>query len=211
MAERELTAGVLSAIAAGVIRPVLFVELEYESGGLPAFLRLFTGVGQMSWNGQTWTGGRDLLTISPVRESTSLEAIGFSVQMSGLPADKLSIALQSMRKNKPGKLWLGFFDAANALIPDPYPLRRGRFDVAPISRSGVTMTIEARYEGPLARLLISNERRYTHEDQQLRLAGDMGFDQVPELQDAHDLWGPAVPVGPPAWPVVGGGNSSGDS
>jgi hypothetical protein len=212
MAERELTAGVLSAIGSGVIRPALFAELEYESGGVPAFLRIFTGVGQMSWNGQTWTGGRDLLAISPIRESTSLEAIGFAVSLSGLPADKLSIALQSMKKNKPGKLWLGFFDSSNALIPNPYPIRRGRFDVAPISRDGATMTIEARYEGPLARLLVANERRYTHEDQQLRLAGDLGFDQVPELQDAQDLWGSAVPAGPPAaWPYTPSTNSQGDS
>lgn len=87
------------------------------------------------------------------------------------------------------------------LVADPYPLRRGRFDVAPIERSGSSMTIELRYEGPLARLLVPNERRYTHEDQQLRLAGDKGFDQVPELQDAQDLWGPAVPAGP--WGFTG--------
>jgi hypothetical protein len=86
----------------------------------------------------------------------------------------------------------------NGVIADPYPLRRGRFDVAPITRdpgSG-TVTIEARYEGPLARLLVPNVRHYTHEDQQLRLAGDKGFDQVEALQDTQDLWGPEVPVYP---------------
>lgn len=208
--DRAFTSGVFAAINAGVIRPVLFAELEYVSAGVAAWLRVFTGIGQLTWNGQTWTGGRDLLTISPVRESRSLEAIGFSVKISGLPADKLSIALQSMRKNKPGKLWLGFFDAANALIVDPYALRRGRFDVAPISRDGATMTIEVKYEGPLARLLVANERRYTHEDQQLRLAGDMGFDQVPELQDAIDVWGPAVGVlGRPPRAALADPNGSG--
>jgi hypothetical protein len=194
VAERDLTAGVLSAITSPVIRPVVFFEGEYVSGGSPAFLRLFTGIGMLSWDGKTWIGGRDLLSISAIRESMSLEAIGFSVKMSGLPADKLSIALQSMRKNKPGKLWLGFFDATNTLIADPYPLRRGRFDMAPIARDGATMTIEARYEGPLARLLIPNERRYTHEDAQLRRPGDKGFDQVPELQDSQDIWGGEAPA-----------------
>jgi len=106
--ERELAASVVSAIAAGVMRPVLFAELEYGAAGVPAFLRLFTGVEQLGWNGQTWIGGRDLLTISPIRESTNLEAIGLSVTMSGLPADKYSIAVQSMKKNKPGKLASGW-------------------------------------------------------------------------------------------------------
>ena len=198
MAERALSAAVLAAIAAGTVRPFLLYEGEYLSGGATAFLRLFTGVGTLSWDGKDWVGGRNLLAISPIRESTSLEAIGFSVRLSGLPADNLSLFLQSMRKNKTGRLWLGFFDASMGVIVDPYPLRRGRFDVAPITRdpgSG-TVTIEARYEGPLARLLVPNVRHYTHEDQQLRLAGDKGFDQVEALQDTQDLWGPEVPAHP---------------
>jgi len=187
MAERALSAAVLAAIAAGTVRPFLLYEGEYLSGGATAFLRLFTGVGTLSWDGKDWVGGRNLLAISPIRESTSLEAIGFSVRLSGLPADNLSLFLQSMRKNKTGRLWLGFFDASMGVIVDPYPLRRGRFDVAPITRdpgSG-TVTIEARYV-----------RHYTHEDQQLRLAGDKGFDQVEALQDTQDLWGPEVPFTP---------------
>lgn len=190
MAERELTAGVLSAIGTSPVRPVLFFEGEYESAGVPAFLRLFTGIGQFSWDGKTWTGGRELLSISPIRETTSLQAVGFSVRVSGLDSAKLSIALQSMRKNRPGKLWLGFFDVAGALIADPYLMRRGRFDVAPIERSGDTMTIEARYEDRLARLEIPNERRYTSQDQQLDFPTDTGFDMVPLLEDFSAVWAP---------------------
>jgi hypothetical protein len=190
MAERELTAGVLSAIAAGTVRPVIFFEGEYVSGGAAAFLRLFTGVGQLAWDGKTWTGGRELLGISAIQETTNLQAVGFAVRVSGLDAAKLSIALQSMRKNKPGRLWLGFFDAAGALIADPYPLRRGRFDIAPIERSGETMTIEARYEDRLVRLEIPNERRYTSEDQQREFPDDKGFDMVPKLVDLTGAWAP---------------------
>jgi len=414
MAERALSAGALAAIAAGVVRPVIFYEGEYVSGGVTQYLRLFTGVGQIEWDGKTWTGGRELLSFSPIRESTSLEAIGFSVRLAGMDASILSTVLQSMRKNKAGRLWLGFmrpvayldlpgttgnyastpdsaavsvtgdidirvkvamddwtpsarqgvarqwnlvgnkrawdlsidtsgklimvstadgstqrvatstvatgiadgsahwirvtrasatgtvtfytssdgetwtqlgttvattagtiFDSdqplivgmsgsggdfqmvgkayyaelrngidgpvvarfdplrfssgqltataetgevwtinqsgspkavivpqADEVIPDPYPLRRGRFDVAPITRDAAagTITIEARYEGPLARLLVPNVRHYTHEDQQLRLAGDRGFEQVPALQDTQDLWGNEQVGGtPPRW------------
>lgn len=198
MAERALTASVISAITSGTIRPFLLAEIEYVSAGVSGFLRLFTGVGQLSWNGFTWTGGRDLLAIAPVRESVSLESIGFSITISGLPSDKLSLALANMQKNRSGKIWLGFLDSAGAVIADPYLTRRGRFSCIPISREGDTMTVQAQYEGPLARLLTANERRYTHEDQQLRWPGDKGFDQVAELIDAQDLWGSPVPA-----PVTG--------
>lgn len=199
MAERALSAGMLAAIAAGTLRPFLLYEGEFESGGAPVFLRLFTGVGTLSWDGKDWVGGRDLLGISAIRESTSLEAIGFSVRISGMPTEKLSLALQSMKKNRAGRLWLGFFDASQNVIADPYPMRRGRFDVAEISRdvAAGTMAIDVRYESPLARLLVPNARHYTHEDQQLRLAGDLGFIQVPELQDVQDIWGTEGPGGTP--------------
>jgi hypothetical protein len=189
MAERALSASVITAIEAGTICPVIFCELEYDSGGSPAFLRLFTGVGQITWDSKVWTGGRDLLSISPIRETKNPEAIGFEVVLSGLPSANLALVLSALRKNKPGRLWLGFLDAAGAVIADPYALRRGRFDIAPISRDGDSMTVRARYEDRLIDLERPRERRYTREDQQLRLAGDKGFDQVPELQDMQDVWG----------------------
>jgi hypothetical protein len=193
MAERELTAAVLAAIIEKTVRPALFFEMTYSSGGADAYLRLFTGYGQIVWNGSTWTGGRDKLSITPIQEKATVEAIGFAVRMSGLPADKLGIALQSMKKNRPGKLWLGFFDDDYSLIADPYPLRRGRFDMAPIQRTGETMTIEVQYEDRLVLLDKpggpNGERRYTPEDQALRLAGDRGFDMVAQLQDMQGKWG----------------------
>lgn len=201
MAERELTAAVITAITSGTVRPVLFFEGEYVSGSDTEYLRLFTGVGELSWDGKTWTGGRDLLSITPIKETRGLTAIGFAVRLSGLPADKLSIYLASTRKNRPGRLWLGFFDASDSLIADPYTLRRGRFDIAPITRDGDTVSIEARYEDRLVLLERAGgpngERRYTHADQQLRLAGDRGFEQVPELQDAQDAWGAEVLINIP--------------
>ena len=189
-----------TAIGQTTIRPVFFFEGEYESGGSPAFLRLHTGIGTVSWDGKDWTGAGSLLSISPIRESRGLEAIAFSVQLSGLPASLRSIALQSFRKNRPGKVWLGFYDAAGALVVSPYAARRGRFDTATIARDGETMTIEVVYEDRLVELERARERRYTHEDQQIRLAGDRGFEQVPQLQDAADVWGAPAPLGTvPPW------------
>lgn len=194
MAERDLTAGVLTEISAGTKRPRLFYEGEYDSGGAAAYLRLFTGVGTISWDSKTWTGGASILGISMIRESTSLEPIGFSVTLSGLDATMRQRALASMRKNKPGKLWLGFVDAAGAVIDDPYPLRRGRFDMAPISRPGDgTMTIQVSYQDRLVLLDRAGgpkgTRYYTTEHQAARLAGDLGFDDVPNLQDRVGTWG----------------------
>lgn len=196
MAERGLTSAMLAAIAAKVVRPAIFYEGEFETAGSPAFLRLWTGLGEVSWDSDgdgpyTWTGAGNLLAITPIEETTDLKAVGFSVTLSGMPSASIALALASVRQGKPGKLWLGLFDSAGALLADPYPLRRGRFDVAPIEDDGETCTIVASYEDRLIDLERPRDRRYTHEDQQLDYPGDKGFEYVPSLQDMDIPWGRA--------------------
>ena len=191
MSSRDLTADMLTGIAAGTVRPAIFYEGTFADTGsppAPEMLRLFTGIGTIDWDGYTWTGGGDLLAFSAIKEAADVQAVGFSVTMSGLPSAKIDLALNSIRQGLPGKLWLGLFDAAGALIADPYMLRRGKFDIAVIDRSGDTCTIQAQYEDRLIDLERPRARRYTSADQQRDYPADLGFDFVPSLQDMEILW-----------------------
>lgn len=181
MSARDLTPEMLAAILAGVVRPAFLYKGEFASGVL---LNLWTGVGSFDWEGDTYIGGGKLLDISPIVETSGVKAVGFSVTVSGMPSAYISLALQSAQRNRPGWLWLALFDADGALIPDPYLLKKGRFNMIPIEDDGKTATIKAVYEDRLLALNIPRERRYTHQDQQLRSPGDKGFDQVEALQDA---------------------------
>lgn len=371
MSSRDLTAGMLTAIAAGTVRPAIFYEGQFADQGSPPvaeMLRLFTGIGTIDWNGYTWTGGSDLLSFSPIKEAADVQAVGFAVTMSGLPSDKIDLALSRIRQGLPGKLWLGLFNnlstvtttfdpaaksthialsnsnltatsdgqnisglvkstlfksegqlyceftiatagaspevglanaaadvdgtnvylgkdlnsygyasngqkahssgltayaavwttgdiismlvdfdagtlsfwvngsdqgvaysgvagsfgpaaqtygtavitanyggsaftytppagyvgwtitPADTLIADPYMLRRGKFDIAVIDRSGDSCTIQAQYEDRLIDLERPRARRYTSADQQRDYPADLGFDYVPSLQDMQILW-----------------------
>ncbi len=115
--------------------------------------------------------------------------MGFEVTVSGMPSDKIALAFGSVRKNRPGRLWLALFDSSGAIVADPYLLKYGRFDMIPIQDDGKTCTLTAKYEDRLIGLSIPRERRYTHEDQQLRAPGDLGFEYVQGLQDASFLLG----------------------
>lgn len=193
MAGRALTAGFLAALAEGTIRPAIFFEGEFVASGspseTPSFLRFWTGIGDLDWDGKTWTGTGSLLGLSPIDETRDLQARGFTVSLSGMPSDLISLALGNVRQGKPGTLWLGLFDAAGALIEDPYQLQRGLFDVSVIEDSGDTCTIAARYESRLIDLEKPRVRYYTTEDQRLDYPDDLGFEYVPSLQDAEILWG----------------------
>lgn len=182
---RALTAGVISAITAGTVRPVLFFEGGYASGTL----RLWSGLGDFSWNGQTWTGVGQMLGISPVEEVSDIRAASFAVSLAGDASAILSLNLGQARQGLPGQVWIGCFDGAGALIADPFLSFAGRFDVPDILDEGERATIQARYESRLIDLDRTRERRYTDEDQRIDYPADPGFEFVTLLQDKNVIWG----------------------
>jgi hypothetical protein len=194
VATRDLTSGMATAVQAGTVYPAILYEGEFDDGaGGSAFLRLWTGLGTLSWNGQSWTGAGSLIGFSSVEESTELRANAFEAWLTGASNAVIAAALVSRRKNRSGKLWLALFNAGNLTTPiaDPYLLKQGRFDAAPIADSGATAKVTVRYEDRLAALAVPRERRYTKQDQALRVAGDLGFDYVETLQDAQFIIGPS--------------------
>lgn len=110
MSERVLSAAMLAAIAKRNLRPAIFYEGEFETAGVATYVRLVTAIGSLSWDGKTWLGGGDLLNISKIEESSDIKAVGFEVTLSGCDSARISLALQSMKKNRPGRLWLGLFE-----------------------------------------------------------------------------------------------------
>jgi hypothetical protein len=190
MATRDLTSGMATAVQAGTVYPALLYEGEFDDGaGGSAFVRLWSGLGTLSWNSLSWTGAGNLIGINGIAESTELRANAFEVWLSGVSSAIVALALTARRKNRSGKLWVAFFPDSNSRTPiaDPYLLKRGRFDTMPIDDSGDTAKVTARYEDRLASLSIARERRYTQADQQLRAPGDGGFRYVESLIDAQFL------------------------
>lgn len=190
MATRDLSSGLTTAVQAGTVYPAILYEGEFDDGaGGSAFLRLWSGIGTLTWNSFTWTGAGNLIGFSGVTESTELKANSFEAWLSGVSTALVGTALTAFRKNRSGKLYLALFNAGNFTTPivDPYLLKKGRADTIPIDDSGETAKITVRYEDRLATLGIARGRRYTSQDQALRIAGDKGFDYVESLQDAQFL------------------------
>jgi hypothetical protein len=218
MAARGMTADMLTAIAAATFRPLAFYEGDFYASGSPdsEMLRLWSGVGPITWDGKIWTGAGQALSIKPIEESNDVRAIGWEVTMSGLPSANVSRALQNGRQGRAGRLWLGASDAAGAIIADPYLLSSGKFDFFVLEDDGSTATIGAKYESRLIDLERARERRYTHADQQIDFPGDLGFEYVNSLQDKQLIWGgpgaAASAVAMPTWGASGddGGPSGSD-
>lgn len=114
MAARDLSAGMLAAIEAGHVLPALLYEGEFNDGS-QTFLRLWTGVGTLSWDSKSWTGGGKLLEVSVLREKAAVEAVGFSVKVSGIPSTDIALALTAARRNLPGRVYLALFEPVSYL------------------------------------------------------------------------------------------------
>jgi hypothetical protein len=184
---RDLSAEVAAGLEAGEIYPVLFFEGEFASG----WVRIWTGRGDIAWNGQTWKGVGSLLGLGAIEETQQVVAGGTTVSLSGVPLEMISLAIDEARQGKPGRVWLGLLTEAREIIADPVQAFTGRLDVPEIADTGDSCTVIISYENRLIDLGVARNWRYTHESQQVLAPGDRGFEFVTTIQDKEITWGRA--------------------
>lgn len=183
--ERSWSTEIKAEFGKQQVSPFTLVELLFDAGPL----RLHDGVGDLAWNGETWTGAGEAGAISVIRESTELRANGVSLTVTGVDSQIIAIALDHPYQGRPVKIYLGFFDDAGAIITAPVAVFSGRMDTMTIRDEGRTATVVVQCESRLIDLERPRERRYTTEDQAIDYAGDLGFEFVESLQDASVVWG----------------------
>jgi len=182
---RDLTSGMTDAISGAVVRPIVFFEGVFASGTL----RMFSGIGTIDWDGETWTGGGDMTGISAISESAQVAARGVSVSLNGFDSAHVSLALQDLRQGKSGKIWLGFVDDSDAIIADPKLAFTGRLDTAQLDDNGDTASIVVTYENRLIDLRRARTKRFTDAEQRTRDQADGSMRFVESLVDAEFIWG----------------------
>lgn len=197
---RGLTTNMLTEIAKSGLKPVVFLQAQFVTGTV----YLWSGLGTLSWNGQTWTGVGKLGSVSAVQETADNSATNLVISLSGIPSDLVADVITEARTGFPVTLWLGAMDDNFSLIADPYQAFSGRMDVPTMDESGETSTISITVENILVDLNRKRMVWYTDQAQQAEFPGDKGFEYVPQLQDLSINWG--VP-GAPVTKVSGGGTS----
>lgn len=182
---REMSAEIAAALKQSELRPILFFEGEFASG----WVRIWSGLGDITWTGQTWTGVGSLLGLGAVEETQQVVAGGTTVSLSGVPLEMVALAIDEARQGKPGRVWLGLLTDAREIIADPVQAFTGRLDVPEIADTGESCTVTISYENRLIDLGTPRTWRYTHESQQALAPGDQGFAFVTTIQDKEITWG----------------------
>jgi hypothetical protein len=193
---RDISNAFSNAVVAAVVAPVMLMKAEFDSGDVLAW----TGYGTITFGGDSYLGVGDFGSVDKVEESADVRANGAVLTLSGIPSSLVVTALTEDYQGRPITLYLGLLNlTSGALIDHPYATLSGRMDVMTIQEGADTATISLTVENNLIELTRSKERRYTHEDQQIDYAGDLGLEYVAGLQEKPLNWGVPNP------PVAGGG------
>ena len=177
MSRAGLTASAIVEATATEHTIAVLLKFAFDSGDL----NLWTGLGDVTWNGDVYTGASDLLGIEALTETKQVEARGVKFALSGIPSSIISTALGQNYQGRSAKMWLAFL-VSDSIVADPYLLFNGRMDVMTIEDLGDTATIAVSAENVLVDLERPAKRRYQPEDQEADYPGDKGFEFVAGLQ-----------------------------
>jgi hypothetical protein len=199
---RSLTSGTLAQATAKSSFPIVLVQITFKDGIQYAW----TGIGNLVWSGNTYTGVGQLGKIGPITEDTAVQAQGLQLELTGVPQNLLNEALGQCQQGNAVNVYFGFLDSSGNVIADPYLAFSGRMDVPTIDEGAETATITLTAENRLIDLQRVRQRNFTQQDQILDYPTDTGFTFVPLLQQLNLVWGKAQNV-----PLTVGGGSFGSN
>ena len=187
---RTVPAALLTALDGDEIEVFYAIDLDFDSGNM----RLWTGYGNKTINGNTYTGTGNLLAIDGLEEASDLSARGTTLTLNGLDSAIISYALTEEYQGRLVTIYWG-------VGTETVEVFSGFMDKMTIQDTAETATISLTVESRLIVLERPNVRRYTQQSHAgvrtaKSLAGnDTFFDWVTKLQDKQIVWGRATENG----------------
>jgi len=185
MATRDLTSAIVDSLDDEVLQPFFAIEMLFDGSQT---LRLWTGVGELDYQGNSWYGAGQMLGVEAVEETTEIAAKGATISLSGVPAEVLSLALNEPYQGRKANIYFGTFNGGASLSE----IFSGYMDQMNIEETANTCTISLTLENKLVDLERPRVSRFTSSYQKSVYSGDRGFDFVEDLQDKEIVWGRVV-------------------
>jgi hypothetical protein len=179
---RSVPAAILSALQGEAVEPFYAIEAQFSGGTV----RLWTGYGNRTIEGNTYSGAGSLLSISGLDEISDLSAKSITVTLSGIDETILGLALSEPYQRRKLRVLFGVMGSSTSV-----ELFAGLMNTMTIEDAGETSTISVLVDSKLVELERASNRRYTSESQKSRYPGDTFFDYVSKLQDRQLVWGRA--------------------
>ena len=187
-----------TALAQGTVQPFYAVEfLLDDTNGTRAdqagyagnrAIRLWSGYGERTIDGDTYLGSGDLMTIGDVETVADMSAPAMNITLSGMPGSIVNLALQEPYQRRDCRIYFGAIinEAGDHSVFTAYVGELNKMTIQDEAESG---TINVLIDSKMVEAQKSSNRRYTSESQKSRYSDDTFFDYVALIQDAEIVWG----------------------
>lgn len=179
---------------------VFALKLEFDT----ETIRLHSGMGELTIDGEVYEGAGTLLSISDIEDSSELRSSGVTFALSGMNPEVLGYALSEDYQNRKATLKMAFLSGGTdhvVGVMDTYTGRMMQISIADNAESGATIQVQT--ENRLVDLRRPSNYRYTKESQNYLHPDDTSLDEVAAIQDMQIFWGRAYSGG------FGGGGPGG--
>ena len=197
MSERGFGAGLEAAMSADSPSLAFLIFIDFPGDPLYAW----TGVGSRDWNGQTWTGVGNLLSIDKVADALEKDDIGVELTLDYLDDTLRNLIVITDAVGESASIYLALLDA-DGQISEAYEIFPGIYDGDSILDAGETGAIQARIASELARMARPLSFNLTDAHQKELFPGDRGMEFAARMTEPI-LWGRK------SFQARGGGNSPG--
>jgi|DEB19_MinimDraft_3_1074340.scaffolds.fasta_scaffold00464_9 hypothetical protein len=182
----NLDTDTLAQSQAATNSPIFFLKLELDSGNIC----LHSQLGDIIFDGSTYTGVGQLGTIEGIEESAELSRSSVRVTLSGIEPALVSLVLGEHYQGRLATIYAGFLGlTTRLLLGTPALLFRGKVDIAPLRVSSDSATITLTIENEFADWDKPRIRRYNDADQKSRYPNDNFFKFAEQSADKQLIWG----------------------
>ena len=171
---RTVPTDILNALTQPEVEPFYAVEIDLDSGPL----RLWTGYGDRTIDGNTYTGGGNLVAISGLEEVADLSAKNITLTLNGMPSSVISLALQEPYQRRKVRVLWGVRG-----VSDFVEVFSGSLNQMVIEDGPDSGTISVTVDSKLVELERASNRRYTSLSHKTQHPTDTFFDFVAQIQD----------------------------
>ena len=177
MADRGMTAAVITEVEKAQNRPFHLVEIYFTTGTV-----YFTDSDRdISWNSNTYTAAGSFLTFSEINEQNALTVSDIEVQLSGVDRTYLTTILDETFMDRDLIIRKGFINDLNAVVVDPIIVYSGKMDQPNIIETSESCSISVTVANLFVDFQKTNARFTNDESQKLFFPSDNGF------QYAHQI------------------------
>lgn len=178
---RIVPEAILVGLSQPEVQPFFAVELLFDGGDV----RLWSGYGDKTIDGEVYTGAGPLIDISASEEATDLSAKTMNVSLNGISSDIISLALGEPYQRRPARVLFGLNN-----IEGFVEIFSGSMNQMNIQDGGETSTVSLSIDSRLIELERPKVKRYTEETHKKDYPNDTFFSFVTDLADKSIKWTP---------------------